>query len=151
MKKRQVSAHIRNIVLSYLIFGILWILFTDFIVASIIDDLALYHQFQSLKGIIFVIVTGIFLLYLLKINLKEIIEKENMLYQQAYFDSLTSLPNKSSLYQDLSQKIKNGQKNRVQFSFSIFYLDLSNIDNLTEIRGHTHGSDLIKKIAKALK
>ncbi len=145
------SRPIKNIVLSYFVFGIIWILFSDILAGYLINDLSFYQHFQSVKGVIFVIVTGIFLYFILKTNLKEITEKEEKLYQQAYYDSLTSLPNKRSLYKDLSHKIENSQKNRVQFSFSIFYLDLSNIDNLTEIRGHTHGSDLIKKIAKILK
>lgn len=149
MKRK--SRPIINIVLSYFVFGIIWILFSDRLVGYLFDDLDSYQYFQSLKGVIFVIVTGLFLYYLLKINFKKIIEKEEELYQHAYFDSLTSLPNKRSLYEDLSNKIQNSQENRINFSFSIFYLDLSNIDNLTEIRGHTHGSDLIKKIASGLK
>ncbi|RAK08974.1 diguanylate cyclase (GGDEF)-like protein [Halanaerobium saccharolyticum] len=149
MKRK--SRPIKNIVLSYFIFGILWILFSDTLAGYMINDLNYYQSFQSIKGIIFIAVTGIFLYFLLKTNLKEITEKEQELYQQAYFDNLTSLPNKRSLYQDLSSKIEHSQNNRVQFSFAIFYLDLSNIDNLTEIRGYTQGSDLIKKIAKILK
>ncbi|TDO83397.1 diguanylate cyclase (GGDEF)-like protein [Halanaerobium saccharolyticum] len=145
------SRPIKNIVLAYFIFGILWILFSDILAGYMINDLNFYQSFQSIKGIIFIFVTGIFLYFLLKTNLKEITEKEQKLYQQAYFDNLTSLPNKRSLYHDLSNKIENSQKNRIQFTFAVFYLDLSDIDNLTEIRGYTHGSDLIKKIAKTLK
>ncbi|MFW5809202.1 MAG: putative bifunctional diguanylate cyclase/phosphodiesterase [Halanaerobium sp.] len=148
---KKISRPIKNIVLYYFVFGILWILFSDTLAGYFFDDLSFYQSFQSIKGVIFVAVTGFFLYYLLQTNLQEIAEKEEKLYQQAYFDSLTSLPNKRSLYHDLFDKIENSQSQKSQTNFSIFYLNLSNIDNLTEIRGYTHGSDLIKKIAKILK
>ena len=149
MKKK--SHPIKNIVLPYLVFGILWILFSDTLAGYFFDDLFFYQRFQSVKGIIFIVITGFFLYYLLKTNLQEITDKEEKLYQMAYFDSLTSLPNKSSLYQDLFYKIENKQKQKFESNFSVFYLNLNNIDNLTEIKGYTHGSDLIKKTAKILK
>ncbi|MFW6252151.1 MAG: putative bifunctional diguanylate cyclase/phosphodiesterase, partial [Halanaerobium sp.] len=132
-------------------FGVLWILFSDILTGYLIDEFAYYQHFQSIKGIVFISVTGVFLYYLLKMNLKEITEKEKKLYQQAYFDNLTSLPNKNSLYQDLLEKTEKMKKMKEKNTFSIFFLNLSNIDNLTEIKGYSQGSDLIKKVAEILK
>jgi diguanylate cyclase (GGDEF)-like protein len=153
MEKSKIINPIRNIVVSYFIFGIFWILFSDILSAIIIEDLGFYQKFQSIKGIVFIFATGIFLFFLLKSNLKELEEKEEKLYRQAYFDSLTSLPNRRSLYKKLREKINFIEKlDRSEVDdFSLFYLNLKNIDNLTEIKGHTRGSDLIKKIALHLK
>lgn len=77
------SRPIKNIVLFYFIFGILWILFSDTLAGYLINDLDFYQSFQFIKGILFIFITGIFLYYLLKTNLKEITEKEEFeLYYQ---------------------------------------------------------------------
>ena len=146
MKKDKISRPIKNIVISYLVFGIVWIIFSDSLAGLIIDDIEVYQKFQSLKGLIYIAVTGAFLYLLLKRNLKELKKKEEELYYQAYYDSLSSLPNKRALYRDLSKKISDDSS-----SFALFYLNLTNIDNLAEIKGYTHGSDLIKKLALTLR
>lgn len=149
MRNKKNSSPIKNIVISYAIFGILWILFSDIIAVFIINNLGFYQKFQSVKGITFVFTTCIFLYFILKRNLTELKEKEEKLYQQAYFDSLSALPNKQLLYECLDQKIntKNTANSRIENNFSLFYLNLKNIDNLTEIKGYSQGNDIIKKIA----
>jgi diguanylate cyclase (GGDEF)-like protein len=149
---KKIARPIRNIVVSYSIFGILWILFSDILAVFFINNLGFYQKFQSVKGIIFIFVTGIFLYFLLNKNLKKLEEKEEKLFRQAYYDSLTSLPNKSLLYKNLTDKINaETGSNKAAAPFSLFYLNLNNIDNLTEIKGQSQGSDLIKKIALYLK
>jgi diguanylate cyclase (GGDEF)-like protein len=147
----KITKPIRNIVVSYSIFGILWILFSDILAVFFINNLGFYQKFQSVKGVIFIFVTGVFLYFILKKNLRKLEEKEEKLFKQAHFDSLTSLPNKRSLYENLAAKINsNSSINNAAAPFSLFYLNLNNIDNLTEIKGHSQGSDLIKKIASHL-
>jgi diguanylate cyclase (GGDEF)-like protein len=147
----KITKPIRNIVVSYSIFGILWILFSDILAVFFINNLGFYQKFQSVKGVIFIFVTGVFLYFILKKNLRKLEEKEEKLFKQAHFDSLTSLPNKRSLYENLAAKINsNSSSNNAAAPFSLFYLNLNNIDNLTEIKGHSQGSDLIKKIASHL-
>lgn len=148
---KKVTKPIKNIVISYAVFGMLWILFSDILAMFFISDLNFYQKFQSVKGVIFIFVTGVFLYFILSKNLRELEEKEEKLVEHAYFDSLTSLPNKRSLYENLTAKINsNTFRNKAAATFSLFYLNLNNIDNLTEIKGHSQGSDLIKKIAAHL-
>ncbi len=49
----------RKIILLYLIFGILWIAFSDYILAAIIISQAGINRLQTYKGLIFIIVTSI--------------------------------------------------------------------------------------------
>jgi len=148
---KKVTKPIKNIVISYAVFGIIWILFSDILATFFISDLDFYQKFQSAKGIIFIFVTGVFLYFILYKNLRKLEEKEEKLFEQAYFDSLTSLPNKRALYENLNAKVNSSTvRNKAAAPFSLFYLNLNNIDNLTEIKGHSQGSDLIKKIAAHL-
>ena len=55
-----------KITLNYLIFGILWILFSDKILDLIISDDSLLTEFQTFKGSFFIIVTSLFLYFLVK-------------------------------------------------------------------------------------
>jgi predicted signal transduction protein with EAL and GGDEF domain len=103
----KITKPIRNIVVSYSIFGILWILFSDILAVFFINNLGFYQKFQSVKGVIFIFVTGVFLYFILKKNLRKLEEKEEKLFKQAHFDSLTSLPNKRSLYENLAAKINS--------------------------------------------
>ena len=64
MNKNEVSRPIKNIVVSYLIFGIVWILFSDSIAGLVTDDMENYQKYQSLKGLIYIAVTGGFLYFI---------------------------------------------------------------------------------------
>ena len=142
---------VKKIVIIYFVFGILWILFSDFIAIYFLNDYASYHQIQSVKGVVFVIITGLFLYYLLVSNLKEIIEKEEELYQQAYFDALTSLPNKRHLDKILNTKINNINKSSQDHNFAVFYIYIENINALMDIKGYTQASNFIEKLSDILK
>lgn len=58
-----------KITLNYLVFGILWILFSDKILDLIITDNSLLTEFQTFKGSFFIIVTSLFLYLLVKTHL----------------------------------------------------------------------------------
>ena len=55
MRVWQAVAHV---VIPYLIFGTLWILFSDQLVASLAGDHDTHHQLQTLKGWFFFALTG---------------------------------------------------------------------------------------------
>lgn len=141
---------VKNIVMPYFIFGILWILFSDTIASYLLKDYISYQTIQSTKGILFVIVTGIFLYFLLKSNLKELEEKEEKLYKLAYYDELTELPNKKYLYYELDQMISENGHFKNKDHFSLFYININNFNTLTDIKGSSHGSEIIKIVSNKL-
>ncbi|MEC9489522.1 MAG: hypothetical protein UMU04_01110, partial [Halanaerobiales bacterium] len=65
-KNKKLLNPVKNIVMPYFIFGILWISFSDTTASYLLKDYISYQTIQSTKGILFVIVTGIFLYFLLK-------------------------------------------------------------------------------------
>lgn len=50
-----------RITLSYLLFGLMWILFSDKLLDLLISDIDLLTEFQTYKGAFFVVVTAAFL------------------------------------------------------------------------------------------
>ncbi len=68
-----------KITIIYLIVGGLWILFSDKILAILIQDSATLSQFQTLKGWFFIVVTAALLYYLIKNQLSTILRSESAL------------------------------------------------------------------------
>jgi len=69
--------------------------------------------------------------------------------QLAYFDSLTSLPNRrllqDRLHQSLVTNVRNGRHGAVLF------IDLDNFKNLNDTRGHAVGDQLLIEVARRLR
>lgn len=59
-------------VILYMIFGFLWILFSDRLLEIFVPNPKLYQEFQTIKGWLYVIVTGALLYYLIKLDNAEI-------------------------------------------------------------------------------
>lgn len=71
------------------------------------------------------------------------------IHQLAYFDSLTQLASRASLYQYIESLIKMCLKNDCEFS--ILYIDLDDFKQINDTQGHDAGDMLLKLIAKELK
>ncbi len=76
--KIQLPSFLRNIRLeykvtfSYLIFGFLWILFSDALLDRLVPDDSLLTQFQTYKGIFFILITSALLYVLVKGHMVEL-------------------------------------------------------------------------------
>ncbi|MDD5360906.1 MAG: PAS domain-containing sensor histidine kinase [Ignavibacteria bacterium] len=67
-----------TIVVIYFIFGVLWILITDYFLKTIVPSLGIFAYISSFKGIFFVVLSTLFIFLLLKrFFYKEITEIEN--------------------------------------------------------------------------
>lgn len=60
----------------YVVMGSLWILFSDKILEKFVEDKALFNQLQTVKGWLYVMVTGIIFFIFLKRHLKKLREVE---------------------------------------------------------------------------
>ncbi|WP_200762472.1 EAL domain-containing protein [Nitrosophilus alvini] len=67
----------------------------------------------------------------------------------AYFDYLTSLPNRVYFDQKLSEAIKNVDKNAE--NIAVMYIDLDRFKNVNDTIGHILGDKILKKVGKKLK
>jgi diguanylate cyclase len=153
----------------YLVFGFSWILLTDKIINRIFTDQDVLNYVQSVKGIFYVLFTALVFyviiqkqlsLYVLTIlDLKNAYEEldfghqrsvdlENKLFNLAYYDDLTGLPNKILLEQTINQyAIEHSNGGVIGF----VYFDIDEFRNINEVKGHSVGDQLIKDVANNLK
>lgn len=80
-----------------------------------------------------------------KVKLYE--EKLNTL---AYYDSLTTLPNKE-LFEVKFRKLLDYKKEQGESDFAILYMDVDNFKNINNVLGHSAGDKLILYISSMLK
>lgn len=67
----------------------------------------------------------------------------------AYFDSLTSLPNRKMFSEKLDQAILQSKKNNLKFA--LFFMDLDSFKNVNDSFGHLIGDQLLINVAERLK
>lgn len=161
------SATIKIIIL-YVILGFLWILLSDRVVDLFDFDHATFVIIQSIKGTFYVIITAIgfyFIIhkqiemYILTIHdlknayveldqgHRKSLTLEEKLYDLAFYDHLTGLPNKAMLEEKINERINLHPNELMGF----IYFDIDEFRNINEVKGHSVGDELIKTIAFALK
>ncbi|WHH61091.1 EAL domain-containing protein [Petroclostridium sp. X23] len=74
---------------------------------------------------------------------------EHKLHTLAYYDTLTGLPNRVFMEQEMSRILKDQQENKSKFA--LIYLDIDNFKHINDTVGHSSGNVLIKDIANILK
>ena len=70
-----------RITLNYLIFGFLWILFSDRLLDLLETDDGLLTKFQTYKGVFFILVTSVFLYLLVKRHMQRLRFAESKLIE----------------------------------------------------------------------
>lgn len=109
---------------------------------NILDILWNSNCFKDSKGNIQgIVATGI--------NMTERKVMEDKLFELAYFDTLSQLPNRQMFELELEQRIINALSE--ENKFALLYLDLDNFKNINDTFGHSYGDKLIKEIAIALR
>lgn len=63
----------------------------------------------------------------------------------AYFDQLTGLPNRFSLYKEFKKRIDQREA-----SFALMFFDLDGFKRINDLYGHSSGDQLLKQIGKRL-
>lgn len=157
-----------EIILIYYFVGFLWIIFSDRLVKLFGFTQSQQMTVEVVKGILYVLVSGAFFYMVIKRrmdlyvntihNLEDtavLLKRSNVdknaledkLYELAYFDQLTKLPNKIYLEEKIQQRIKENPDQ----VFGLFYFDLDDFRNINELHGHDVGDELINEIAQLLK
>lgn len=75
-------------------------------------------------------------------------EKNTQLHNQAYFDPLTGLPNRSLFLDRLNQSILNAERSKK--SFALLFIDLDHFKDVNDQYGHGVGDKLLRKVAKRI-
>lgn len=74
--------------------------------------------------------------------------RDEQLYQQAHYDSLTGLPNRLVLVDRLTQEIARCQ--RESGSLALLFVDLDHFKNVNDSQGHASGDRVLKEAASRI-
>jgi two-component sensor histidine kinase len=98
-KRRSIIAPIARVVLPYIVLGSLWILFSDKLLLSLVEDLPKLLFVSMLKGWIYVLITGLLLLWLVYREVKRHSDLEAKLRK--------GLLEKDALLSELNHRVMN--------------------------------------------
>ncbi len=126
-----------NIVFSYLILSSLWVLFSDLAVESLSNDLREHALAQTVKGLVFIILTSALLWVMVRKNNRDL-ESANDL------DSVTGLHSPSVFYRYLNKRLK---KSQASDHYVLFLLDIDNFKSVADQIGFENTNLFLKDIA----
>ncbi len=75
-------------------------------------------------------------------------QKDNIIWQQANYDTLTGLPNRRLLNDRLDQEIKKAH--RSELPFAVLFIDLDRFKEINDTLGHAKGDLLLREAAHRL-
>ncbi len=90
--------------------------------------------------------SGLFIAIMHDITEKK--ESEEMIWQQANFDTLTGLPNRRKFYDRLAQEIK--KSHRSGLPMALMLLDLDHFKEVNDTLGHAQGDVLLVEVARRI-
>lgn len=126
----------RRIALTYFIVASLWILLSDFWLASFFENI---RPAQTLKGSLFVLFTSV-LLYFLMVRILTRIKGV------AFKDPLCGLPNRLAFNSELESRCEASGRPR----FSLTILDIDRFSDINDEQGHGRGDALLIVLAHRL-
>ncbi|BCR36502.1 putative bifunctional diguanylate cyclase/phosphodiesterase [Mariniplasma anaerobium] len=157
-----------KIIVYYALLSFLWIFGSDLLVNLFVHDADLISQIQTVKGIFFVLLSSsiFYIIIFKKLNLYVVsiiklkkanenleimnensIKLDAKLFQLAYYDELTELPNKILLEEKVNTYLQNNSKKMM----ALVYMDIDEFRNINEVKGHQIGDELIKSVANVMK
>ncbi|HEX2946879.1 MAG TPA: EAL domain-containing protein [Clostridia bacterium] len=71
-------------------------------------------------------------------------DNEKQLEQMAYYDTLTGLPNRKMIIEELENQLRSSEKDRSNFAF--VFIDLDNFKEINDMLGHHVGDIILKAV-----
>ncbi len=166
--KFNATATTSKIIFLYILVGFAWILLSDYVLELFVADPESISLLQSAKGIFYVGFTAIIFYYIIhkQVDLyvssihdlqrayeeldqghQKSLSLEGKLFDLAFYDPLTSLPNKTMLEETIQSYIDQHPHDGM---IGFVYFDIDEFRNINEVKGHSTGDELIRKVAKEL-
>lgn len=76
--------------------------------------------------------------------------EKNLAYL-AYYDSLTTLPNRKSFYKELSETIIKARRHTSEKTRALLFIDIDNFKLVNDTLGHLAGDELLIKVGERIK
>lgn len=144
-----------RIVLLYTGVGIMWILFSDAVLAAFVTNPDQLQNVAILKGVFFVIATAVLLYLLISHYVRQLRYSretfhlaENEIQKLAYYDRETGLPNHNLLLDRLNQVIAFNSRKRK--NTAVIYISLTGFKAVVDACGHSGGGQAVCAIAERL-
>jgi diguanylate cyclase (GGDEF)-like protein len=80
--------------------------------------------------------------------LRKMRSQQDQMKQMALYDTLTGLPNRNAMEDQLLKMIQTGRRDKKQFAFSL--IDLDGFKRINDNYGHAYGDELLRQAAKRL-
>lgn len=138
MKKNSLTS--AKLVFAYFVFASLWVLFSDKAVELLSSNLQVYTLVQSLKGMLFIVITSLLLWGLIKKNNRDI-ERANDI------DYVTGLHSPYVFFRYLEQKFSSAKENE---HYVLFLLDIDNFKPIADQLGFEKSNQFLKDIAQSI-
>lgn len=82
-------------------------------------------------------------------DVTERIRAEESLHKLAFYDTLTGLPNRQQLHNDLSRAVSLARRNNQ--TVAVMFIDLDRFKNINDTLGHYEGDRLLRKVADRIR
>ena len=138
MKKNSHSS--AKFVLHYAVFASLWILLSDKAIELLSESLRVYSLAQSLKGILFIVITSLLLWVLIKRNNRELKHAHDI-------DYVTGLHSPLVFFRYLEQKISSASESE---HYVLFLLEIDNFKAVADQLGDEESNPFLKDIAQTI-
>ncbi|MEP1448875.1 MAG: EAL domain-containing protein [Paraglaciecola sp.] len=120
------------------------------------DDIASIHKSYAVGATDFIAkpikwpILGERVKYILRASqaFEDLVTQQQELHQLAFYDTLTGLPNRQYLMQDLQRYLAMAKRNNYQAA--MLYIDLDRFKRINDTMGHSYGDKLLRKVALRL-
>lgn len=144
MNRIPYAAAVRVAVL-YVIFSSLWIFLSDFVLLLFLDDIEAYRNLSTLKGLFFIMVSGVLIYSLVRRELRLLEDASMSIDKLERFDTLTGLSNRRQFSIELDRINQTGQP------VSVILSDINGLKLYNEVYSSQEGDRLLARYAELLK
>ncbi len=133
-----------KVALIYFLFSVIWILVTDFLLLTLLEDIERFWLYSSGKGILFITVSAGLIYLLIRREIHLLHTAQQSISHLETHDPLTSLYNRSQF----EHTLKNLKKQRAHYG--LILLDINGLRLINELYDYDTGNALLRDVARRI-